>query len=181
MDLYGNVIQLHSNSLPAGQFLMLLLSADFFSKSLFSKSSFRNTISMSNGLDPDQDRPDLGQNCRQMLSAKNVAISKERFNHACKYIEIMLSHSPAHMSHAGISRLARGLIFCLSLHLYPCFVNMSNKGSGKSEPKPLMLDDGTLHKLCVLDHIWYNFSSCMAKYISCNILCMDESSKFPKS
>ena len=38
-----------------------------FSKSTFSKNSFRNTIRMSNGLDPDQDRhsvgPDLGPNC----------------------------------------------------------------------------------------------------------------------
>ena len=35
--------------------------------------SFRNTIRVSNGLDPDQDRrsvgPDLGPNCLQRLSA----------------------------------------------------------------------------------------------------------------
>ena len=39
----------------------------------FSKSSFRSTIRVSNGLDPDQDvhsvRPDLGSNCLQRLSA----------------------------------------------------------------------------------------------------------------
>ena len=40
------------NSLHAGKFFMLmLLSADFFSK-----ISFRNTIRVSNGLDPDQNR-----------------------------------------------------------------------------------------------------------------------------
>ena len=39
---------------------------------LFSKHAFRNTIRVSNGLDPDQDRhsvgPDLGPNCLQRLS-----------------------------------------------------------------------------------------------------------------
>ena len=44
-----------------------------FSKSTFSKNSFRNTITVSNSLDPDQDRrsvgPDLGPNCLQRLSA----------------------------------------------------------------------------------------------------------------
>ena len=38
-----------------------------------SKKSFRNTIRVSNSLDPDQDqqnvRPDLGPNCLQRLSA----------------------------------------------------------------------------------------------------------------
>ena len=51
----------------------VLSSADFFSKSTFSKNSIRNNIRMSNGLDPDQDRhsdgPDLGSNCLQRLSA----------------------------------------------------------------------------------------------------------------
>ena len=40
-----------------------------FSKSTFSKNSFRNTINVSNSLDPDQARhfvePDLGTNCLQ--------------------------------------------------------------------------------------------------------------------
>ena len=40
---------------------------------LFSKHSFRNTIRVSNGWDPDQDQhsvgPDLGPNCLQRLSA----------------------------------------------------------------------------------------------------------------
>ena len=50
--------------------MLLLLSADF-SKLAFSKNSFRNTIRVSNGLDPDQDivGPDLGPNCLQRLSA----------------------------------------------------------------------------------------------------------------
>ena len=42
-----------------------------FSKLTFSKN-FRNTIRVSNSLDPDQDRhvgPDLGPNCLQWLSA----------------------------------------------------------------------------------------------------------------
>ena len=53
--------------------MLLLSSADFFSKLTFSKKSFRNIIRLSNGLDPDQDRhfvgPDLGTNCLQRLSA----------------------------------------------------------------------------------------------------------------
>ena len=44
-----------------------------FSKSTFSKNSFRNTIRVSNSLDPDQARhfvgPDLNRNCSQRLSA----------------------------------------------------------------------------------------------------------------
>ena len=50
-----------------------LSSADFFPKSSFSKISFRNTIRVTNSLDPDQARhfvgPDLGPNCLQRLSA----------------------------------------------------------------------------------------------------------------
>ena len=53
--------------------MLLLLSADFFSKLTFSKISYRNIIRVSNSLDPDQDRqcvsPDLGPNCLQRLSA----------------------------------------------------------------------------------------------------------------
>ena len=45
----------------------------FFFKSTFSKTSFRNTIRLSNSLDPDQARhyvgPDLGPNCLQRLLA----------------------------------------------------------------------------------------------------------------
>ena len=52
--------------------MILPLSADFF-KIIFSKNSFRNTIRVSNSLDPDQDRrsvgPNLGPNCLQRLSA----------------------------------------------------------------------------------------------------------------
>ena len=53
--------------------MFLLSSAAFFSELLFSKSSLRNTIMVSNGLDPDQDghfiSPDMGSNCLQRLSA----------------------------------------------------------------------------------------------------------------
>ena len=48
-------------------FMLLLLSADFFSKFIFSKNLFKNTIRVSNNLDPDQDThsvgPDLGPIC----------------------------------------------------------------------------------------------------------------------
>ena len=42
------------NSLNAGQSFMLLLSVEFFSKLTFSKNYFRNNITVSNGLNPDQ-------------------------------------------------------------------------------------------------------------------------------
>ena len=45
----------------------------FFKINFFSKNSFRNTIRMSNSLDPDQDchyvSPDLGPSCLQRISA----------------------------------------------------------------------------------------------------------------
>ena len=53
--------------------MLLLSSADFFSKSTFPRNYFSNTIRVANSLDPDQDRqkvgPDLGPNCLQRLSA----------------------------------------------------------------------------------------------------------------
>ena len=46
---------------------MFLSSADFFRNQLLPKNSLRNTIRVSNSLDPDQARhfvwPDLGPNC----------------------------------------------------------------------------------------------------------------------
>ena len=57
--------------------MFFLLSAYFF-KIIF----FRNSIRVSNSLDPDQTRhfvgPDLGPNCLQMLSADDT--SKEELN-----------------------------------------------------------------------------------------------------
>ena len=63
--------------------MLLLLSADFFSKLTFSKNSFRNTIRVSNSRDPDQDRhsvcPDLVQTvCKSYQQTTKVAASKER-------------------------------------------------------------------------------------------------------
>ena len=63
--------------------MLLLSSADFFSKLTFSQNSFRNTIRVSNGLDPDQDQhgvgPDLSLNSLQRLSPDDkVATSKHR-------------------------------------------------------------------------------------------------------
>ena len=67
-------------SLHAGYFFLLLLSsADFFSKLTFSKSSFRDTIRVANGLLPNQDRrsvgPDLCPSCLQRLSADDTSHS----------------------------------------------------------------------------------------------------------
>ena len=57
--------------------MLLLWCADFFQNELFQKKkkTFRNTIRVSKGLDPDPDRcsvsPDLGPNCLQRLSTDN--------------------------------------------------------------------------------------------------------------
>ena len=55
-----------------GNFTCVMPSADFF-KRTFSKNSFRNTLRVSNSLDPDQARhfvgPDLGLKCLHRLSA----------------------------------------------------------------------------------------------------------------
>ena len=70
-----------------GNFSCFLSSDDFFSKSTLSKNSFRNTIRVSNSLDPDQARhlvgPDLGPNCLQRLSA--VDTSRQRVS--CKVLQ----------------------------------------------------------------------------------------------
>ena len=53
--------------------MIYLSSADFFSKSKFSKKSFMNSFEVSNGLNPVQNQHfislDLGPNCLQRLSA----------------------------------------------------------------------------------------------------------------
>ena len=69
-------------SLLANEFQFLFLSsADFFSKSTFSKNSFRNSIRVLNHLDLDQARhvvgPDLGSNCLQRLSADDTNDNNE--------------------------------------------------------------------------------------------------------
>ena len=55
-----------------GNFFMLLLSSVDFFKINFSKNSFGNTTSVSNSLDPDQNRhfvgSDLDPNCLQMFA-----------------------------------------------------------------------------------------------------------------
>ena len=55
-----------------------LSSADFFySKLTFLNASFRNSIRVSNGLEPGQDQrsvgPDLCSNCLQRLSAEDTS------------------------------------------------------------------------------------------------------------
>ena len=60
----------------------MLSSADFFQNYFFSKNSFKNTFSVSNGLDLDQDGhsvcPDRDPNCLQRLSAYDKNCRKER-------------------------------------------------------------------------------------------------------
>ena len=84
---------------------------------MFSKNSFRNTLRVSNSLDPDQDRhpvgPDLGPICLQRLSADDTsrhrvttepesssATSDVKFYKNCKYLQIKVpfSHKKGHVN-----------------------------------------------------------------------------------
>ena len=70
------------NSLPLGRIFLRFWRMLLFSKSGFSKNSFRNTIRVSNSLDPDQARhfvgPDLVPICLQRLSADNTRSKRQR-------------------------------------------------------------------------------------------------------
>ena len=56
--------------------MIVLPSADL--TKIFFEKKIRSTTRVSNRLDPDQDRPNLGPNCLQMLLSDNkVAASKE--------------------------------------------------------------------------------------------------------
>ena len=51
----------------------------FFQNQTFRKNSLRNTMKVSNSLDPDQNvRPDLGPNALQKLTADDVSRSKAK-------------------------------------------------------------------------------------------------------
>ena len=56
---------------------MLFYCLQLFSRLTFCKKAFRNTIRVSNSLDPDQVQhfvgPDLGPNCLQRLSAEDTS------------------------------------------------------------------------------------------------------------
>ena len=65
-----------------GNFSCFFVVCWFFSKSTFTKNSFRNTIRVSNISDPDQAsrfvRPDLGPNCLQMLSEDETSRQRQK-------------------------------------------------------------------------------------------------------
>ena len=76
------MICLHGETLtlcPLGNF-SCFFSSDLFQNQHFLKSYFRNTIRVSNSLDPDQARqdvgPDPGPKCLQMLSADDALRQK---------------------------------------------------------------------------------------------------------
>ena len=68
-----------------GNFSCFFVVCCFFSKSTFSKNSFRNTITVSKSLDPDQARhfvgPDLGPNCLQRISADDTCKQRVKSGH----------------------------------------------------------------------------------------------------
>ena len=71
------------NSLPPGKFFMPFCRLLIIVKINFFQNSFRNTIRVSNSLDPDQVRhfvgPDLGQNCLQKLSSDKTSSASDFF------------------------------------------------------------------------------------------------------
>ena len=73
--LYSKYLPLTLSMLGNFACFFLVCGFFFFFKSTFSKKSFRNTIRVSNSLDPDQARRyvelDLGPNCLQRSSADN--------------------------------------------------------------------------------------------------------------
>ena len=78
------------NSFHAWTFFMPFVVYWYFSKSFFSKNSFRNTFIVSNSLGPDQARQnvglDLGPNC---LSADDT--SGQRVNRLIQIVPLLLS------------------------------------------------------------------------------------------
>ena len=56
--------------------MLLLSSADFFTI-VFSKNSFKNTVRMSNGVDPDQNRHSVGSNCWSKTVCKGYQQTKK--------------------------------------------------------------------------------------------------------
>ena len=67
----------------------------FFKINFFEKKSFRNTIIVSNILDPDQDRhsvgPNLGPNCLQMLSIRRQVTAREESLHNTAHRQASIS------------------------------------------------------------------------------------------
>ena len=70
-----------------GNFACCFSAADLFQNQLFQKNSFRNTIRVSNILDPDQARrfvrPDLDPNCLQKLSADDPSRQRVKASSNC--------------------------------------------------------------------------------------------------
>ena len=70
----------------------------FFSKSPFSKNSFRNTIRVSNGLVSDQAQhfvgPDLGPNCLKMLSADDTSRPTGKLQPCFKRVMVLIQKIP---------------------------------------------------------------------------------------
>ena len=79
------VLKINITLCMLGNFFMLFCCLLTFIKINFLKNSLRNTVKVSNGLNPDQDQhfvgPDLGPICLQRLSAEEkVDAIKERVN-----------------------------------------------------------------------------------------------------
>ena len=80
LKLFAYCVFFHAFLASSDFYHSFLASADFFFKITFSKNSFRDTIRVSNNLDPDQARhfvgPHLDPKCLQKLSAD--ATSRQR-------------------------------------------------------------------------------------------------------
>ena len=86
------------------------------------KKYFRNTITVSNSLDPDQDRrsvgPDLGPNCLQKLSADDTSRQRVKGTNST----VLVVHSHTVMMNVLSARLIIYLIRSLCMLLkFACF------------------------------------------------------------
>ena len=76
-----------------GKCACFLSSADIFQNQLFRKKYFKNTIRVSNSLDSDQARqnvgPDLGLNCLQRFSADDTSRLRVK-SQTCKFMTLLI-------------------------------------------------------------------------------------------
>ena len=79
-----------------------------------------------------------------------------------KLVLITYAKRPLLNVHAGISSGARGLIFCLSLHLYTYFACVSCEGSDESEPS--LLDDVIFWYQFQITSEWLVSHMCIISY-----------------